>query len=587
MAPRPSPHVYRRLLSYLGPYRRLLAAGVCASLVSALATSAYAWLVGPLLRAVLTGAPVELAGVTLPGERLLRVLPALVVAVAALKAAAGFLQGGWMQRLGQRVMADLRAFLYERLLGWPPAFFEQRHSGELLTRFTADVPLVEFAVTQALSSYVRDGLQILALLGTCLAIDAKLFLLTFVVVPLTVLPVRRFARSLKRVATRSQASLGALTALTAEQLQALPVVQAYGGAGRARAAFDAEAERYLDEMRRSLLLRGAYSPLVELMGMVGVAVAVAWGARAVADEPELAGRLLSFLAAVLLLYQPVKSLSGTLTHVMTGLVGAERLFALADEPVPADEGEEAHPLASALRLESVRVTYPDGREALRGLELTVPAGARVALVGASGAGKTTLFSVLLGFVAPSGGAVHWDGVPLSRLKPSSVRAQLAWVPQEPVLFSGSVRHNLLLGRPEASEAELWEALTRAHAADFVRELPGGLEEPVGERGARLSGGQRQRLALARAFLRRPSLLLLDEPTSALDARSEAAVGEGLAELMKGRTVLVIAHRLSTVRDADLIAVLEGGRVVESGTHAELVARGGAYTRLLGEGAVAA
>jgi subfamily B ATP-binding cassette protein MsbA len=208
VAPRPSPHVYRRLLGYLRPYRRLLAAGVCASLVSALATAAYAWLVGPLLRAVLTGAPVELAGVTLPGERLLRVLPALVVAVAVIKAAAGFLQGGWMQRLGQRVMADLRAFLYGRLLGWPPAFFEQRHSGELLTRFTADVPLVEFAVTQALSSYVRDGLQILALLGTCLAIDAKLFLLTFVVVPLTVLPVRRFARSLKRVATRSRRASG-------------------------------------------------------------------------------------------------------------------------------------------------------------------------------------------------------------------------------------------------------------------------------------------------------------------------------------------------------------------------------------------
>ena len=587
VAPRPSSHVYLRLLGYLRPYRRLLAAGVSASLVTAAATSAYAWLVGPLLRAVLTRAPVEFAGLTLPSDRLLGVLPAMVVAVAVVKATAGFLQGGFMQRLGQRVMADLRGFLYSRLLSQPPAFFERQHSGELLTRFTTDVPLVEFAVTQALSSYVKDGLQILTLLVTCLLIDAKLFLLTFVVMPLTVLPVRSFARSLKKVANRSQNSLGALTALTAEQLQALPVVQAYGGAPRALGAFEVESERYLGEMRRSLFLRGAYSPTVEVMGIAGVAVAVAWGARAISVDPGLSGRLLSFLAAVLLLYQPVKSLSGTLSQVLTGLVGAERLFALADAPVPPDEGEPAGALTRALTLEGVRATYPDGREALRGVDLTVPAGARVALVGASGAGKTTLFSVLLGFVPPSGGTVRWDGTPLSQLKPSSVRGQMAWVPQEPVLFSGSVRHNLLLGRPEATDAELWEALRLAHAEDFVRTLPGGLDEPVGERGARLSGGQRQRLALARAFLCRPSVLLLDEPTSALDAQSEAAVGAGLAALMKGRTVLVIAHRLSTVRDADLIVVLDAGRVVEAGTHAELSARGGRYAQLLGEGAVAA
>jgi subfamily B ATP-binding cassette protein MsbA len=389
------------------------------------------------------------------------------------------------------------------------------------------------------------------------------------------------------VATRSQASLGALTSLTSEQLQNLPVVQAYGGVPRALATFDTEADRYLGEMRRSLFLRGAFSPTVEMLGIVGVALVVTWGARAVAAEPALAGRLLSFIAAALLLYQPVKSLSGTLSQVLTGLVAAERLFAIADEPAPPDEGRDAGPLSRALVLEDVRATYPDGREGLRGVSLTAQAGARVALVGSSGAGKTTLFSVLLGFLPTSGGGVRWDGVPLPELKPSSVRAQMAWVPQEPVLFSGTVRHNLLLGRPEANDAELWEALARAHAEDFVRALPGGLDEPVGERGSRLSGGQRQRLALARAFLRRPSLLLLDEPTSALDAASEAAVGAGLAELMKGRTVLVIAHRLSTVRDADLIIVLEAGRVVESGTHAELVARQGRYTQLLGEGAVAA
>ncbi|NNC02350.1 ABC transporter ATP-binding protein [Corallococcus exiguus] len=587
MAPRPSAHVYRRLLGYLSPYRRLLLAGTLASLTAAAATAAYAWIVGPLLRAVLTGAPVTVAGMTLAPEALLSRLPLLVVAVALVKATAQFLQGGLMQRLGQRVMADLRGFLYGRLLAQPPAFFEQRHSGELVSRFTSDVPLVEFSVTQALSSYVRDGLQICALLATCFLIDAKLFLFTFIVVPVTVVPVSRFARSLKKVATRSQANLGALSAITAEQLQNLPVVQAYGTVPRALESFDAEAEAYLTEMRRSLFIRGAFSPTVELLGIVGVAVAVAWGARAVSMDPTLAGRLLSFMAAALLLYQPVKSLSGTLSQVLTGLAAAERLFSLADSPVPPDVGAEARPLSRALELSGVRATYSDGREALKGVDLTIPAGARVALVGPSGAGKTTLFSVLLGFLPPSGGEVKWDGVPLSSLKASSVRAQLAWVPQEPVLFSGTVRHNLRLGQPDATDDALWEALRLAHAEDFVRALPGGLDEPVGERGSRLSGGQRQRLALARAFLRRPSLLLLDEPTSALDATSEAAVGAGLQALMKGRTVLIIAHRLSTVRDADLIAVVEGGQVVEAGTHEQLLAMRGRYARLLGEGAVAA
>ncbi|MBF5046446.1 ABC transporter ATP-binding protein [Aggregicoccus sp. 17bor-14] len=585
--PRPSPQVYRRLLRHVWPYRRLLLGGTLAALAVAAAASAYAYLVGPLLKAVLTDQPVSVAGMHMQGRALLRVLPLLLVGVAAVKALAQFLQGGLMQRLGQRVMADLREDLYQRLLAQPPAFFEQRHSGELLHRFTGDVPLVEFAVTQALGSYLKDGLQVLSLLVTCLVIDAKLFLLTFIVVPFTVLPITRFAKSLKKVAHRSQSSLGHLTRLTAEQLQNLTVVQAYGGQARALAAYDAESEHYLRAMRRSLFIRGITSPTLEVLGVGGVALAISYGTRAVAHDPELAGRLLSFLAAVLLLYGPVKALSATANHVLSGLVAAERLFSLVDAESPPDVGAEAAPLTGALEVQDLEVTYGDGRRALAGVSFRVPAGARVALVGASGAGKSTLFSVLLGFVHPSGGRVLWDGEPLSGLRVGSVRAQAAWVPQEPVLFSGTVRHNLLFARPHATDAELWEALRLAHAEDFVRELPQGLEEPVGERGARLSGGQRQRLALARAFLCRPSLLLLDEPTSALDAASEAAVGAGLQALMRGRTVLVIAHRLSTVRDADLIVVLDGGRVVEAGTHAELVARRGRYAQLLGEGAVAA
>lgn len=585
LAARPGFHVYRRLLGYLAPHRAAVAGALLASSVAAGAAALYAYLIGPLLKAVLTGATVTLGPLSFSGRDLVTRFPLLVVGVAVAKALSQWAQGGLMQATGQKVMSTLRRDLYARLLELPPRFYETRHSGELLSRFTSDVAQVEFAVAQALGSYVKDSLQVLALLGVCLAVDVRLFLLAFIVLPAATVPVARFARSLKKVATRTQASLGQLTELAAEQLHNLPVIQAYRGVPRALDRFDEEQERYLTAMRRSLFIRGAFTPTLEVLGLVGVALAVGYGAKAVASEPELSAKLLSFLAAALLMYQPLKALSGTFSLVMQGLGAAQRLFEIADEKAPPDEGLEAKPLAEALVFEDVRLSYDGEREALKGASLTVPAGKRVALVGSSGAGKTTVFSALLRFVPISGGRVRWDGAELSLLKPSSLRAQLAWVPQEPVLFSGTVRQNLLMGRPEASEVELWEALRRAHAEGFVRALPKGLEEPVGERGSRLSGGQRQRLAIARAFLRRPSVLLLDEPTSALDAASEKEVQAGLLELMEGRTTLVIAHRLSTVRDADLIYVLEHGRVVEQGTHAELASRKGRYAELLRQGEV--
>lgn len=581
-----NPSAYRRLLSYVRPYRARVVAALAASTVAAGAAAAYAYLVGPLLRAVVTGAEVDVGPIRFTGRDLYITLPLLVVGVAVAKAGAQLFQNGVMQGVGQRVMTDLRRDLYAKLLQLPPAFFEKRHSGELVSRFTADVAQVEFAVTQALTSYVKDSLQVLALLGTCWAIDFRLFLLAFVVLPGAGVPVSRFARSVKKVATRTQASLGQLAELCAEHLHNLAVVQAYRGVPRAMGRFDEEQGRYFTEIRRSLFLRGAFTPTLEVMGVVGVALAVVAGTRAVAAEPALAGRLVSFLAAALLMYQPLKALSGTFSLVMQGMGAAERLFEVTDAPAPPDVGAPAPPLQQALEIRDLSLSYDGSRSILNGVSLAIPAGKKVALVGASGAGKTTLFSALLGFVPANGGEILWDGLPTTTLKPTSLRSQLAWVPQEPVLFSGSVRQNLLLGQPEATEPGLWEALRRAHAESFVRALPQGLDEPVGERGSRLSGGQRQRIAIARAFLRRPSLLLLDEPTSALDAASEHEVQAGLAELMEGRTTLVIAHRLSTVRDAALLYVLDAGRVVEQGTHAELVAKGGRYAALLARGDVA-
>ena len=572
-----APFLWRRLAALMRPEWPSLLLGLGASVVTGVATAGWASLLGPLLSSMMTQHSFTWGPWNFDSATLFIQIPPLILALGLLKALGAWVNANAVARVAQSVLLRLRTSIQSKLLQLPPAWHAERHTGELLSHATSDVAQVELVAGGALIATTRDLLVVASLLVVGIRADWRLFLIFLVAIPGIMLPVASFGRAVRRTARQALVRMGSLTTLAAEQLQALPVVQSLDAGEAVLQRFDEEQREFQEITKKSLAIRGAYSPTVELIAAGGVAAALYFGARAVSREPALAEQLVTFLAATLLLYQPLKNLSNTAAEASRAGAALQRLFELLDTPVPPYPRRSTPPLVRTLAFEEVSLVYPDGRRALDRVSFEVRAGTTVAIVGSSGAGKTSLFTLLLGFAVPTSGRILWDGNSVENYSLPSRRSQLAWMPQEPVPLAGTLRENLLLGQPTASDAALWEALKRAQLTELVQAR--SLDDQVGERGLRLSGGERQRLALARALLCPASILLLDEPTRSLDVRTERAVQQGLRELPKGRTVLLIAHRLSTVRLAENIVVLSQGRVVEQGTHEVLLAKGGHYATL--------
>ena len=561
------------LAPFLSPYRKLAALAVLALICTAALSLAL-----PLaVRRVIDGFNAEIA--------LMDAYFAAAVALAALLALGTAVRYYLVTRLGERVVADIRLAVYERVIGMSPAFFERIMTGEVLSRLTTDTTLILSVIGSSISVAMRMALTLLGGSVLMLVTSAKLTGLVLLLVPVTVLPIILLGRRLRVLSRESQDRVADSSGQASETLLAAQTVQAYTHERVSRQAFGALTESAFATALKRIRTRSLMNAIVIFFVFTGI-VGVLWiGARDVRAAEMTAGQLVQFVIYAVMVAGAVASLSEIWGELQRAAGATERLVELLnlrdDIEDPATPAPLPQPVRGEIGFHDVRFHYP-ARPSIAALEdvtLTVRPGETVALVGPSGAGKTTVFQLLMRFFDPDTGAVSLDGVPIESLSREDLRRQFALVPQEPVIFATTARENIRFGRPDASDAEVETAARAAAAHDFLTALPEGYDTYVGERGVMLSGGQKQRIAIARAILRDAPVLLLDEATSALDAQSERLVQQAVEELSRDRTTLVIAHRLATVKAADRIVVMDGGRIVAEGTHDALVAQGGLYAQL--------
>jgi subfamily B ATP-binding cassette protein MsbA len=568
-----SSYLIKRLLgTYIGPYKnRLLMAILCMMLVAA-TTGAVAWILQPVIDDIFVN----------KDRSKLIIIAVGVFAIFVVRGLATYGQDYLMQCFGQRIITDMQTELYKHLLYSDLALLSGESSGKTISRFTNDISRLRASTIIITTGLSKELLTLIALVGVMFFQSFTLAVIAFTAFPVAIYPIIRLGKKMRKISNKTQDQLGDFTVRLDETFKGARVIKAYRQEKFEITRATASIEKIYHLFTRAARNQAATSPLMETVGGAAIAAVILYGGSQVINDAMTSGQFVSFITAVMAAYKPAKTLSGMNSNLQEGLAAARRVFALLDVKPKITDKENAVALpgnAHNISFDNVKFSYDAKKSALNGVSFDVPNGKTIALVGPSGGGKSTIMNLVLRFYDPDDGVIKVEGVDIKDVTLASLRGSIAFVSQDITLFDDTVAANIAYGRPEASMEEIRKAAIDAAADEFISELPDGYNAMIGQGGMTLSGGQRQRISIARAMLKNAPILLLDEATSALDPISEKKIQKALERLMQGRTTIVIAHRLTTVENSDLIYVIKGGKVVESGVHKELIGQGGEYSRL--------